>query len=275
MVNISRLYERTNYLLDIPYITSYVTEYDLSKANISSLKYMGYLSDKDYNWLYNADKMVREIYIGNLERSNHEVSKLKKQGILEARKQLFFENKLQDSEILSIKNDAVFVIGNRLIKNQFEHFTFNKKNVYTFFMSTSSKLEIYYLSDRISNLEVIDVKGINDNILPLHENYMISFLCEIFYMIQNNTIEDTISYFNDFYKNFIELKLDIGYYREFNAESIYRINSERQSFGFQFIDPSYLRRNSQGNSIINIDCNVLLLRDIYAILSDMYFRTKR
>lgn len=272
----SRLYEKTNYLLNIPYLSSiYITEYDLSKANISSLKYMGYLSDNDYNWLYNVDKMTREIYIGNLERSNNEVSKIKKQGILEARKQLFFENNLQDNEILSIKNDAVFIIGDRPIKNKFEHFTFNKKNVYTFFMTTTSRLEIYYMYDKISNLEVIDVKGINDKVLSKHENYMITFLCEIFYMIQNNTIEDVLSYYNDFYEKFINLELDPGYYREFNPASVYRIDSNRQSFGFEYIDSSYLKRNDSGISLINLDCNILLLRDLYGVISDIYFRTKR
>lgn len=273
----SELYNKTNYLLNVPYLSStYITEYDLSKANISALKYMGYLSDEDYNFLYNADKLYREVYIGKLERVDKKVSDLKKQGILEARKKLFFKNNLQDSEILSIKNDAVFIIGDRPIVNSFDIFKFNIKNRYTFFMVTTNKLEIYYKYDPISGEEIFDVKGINDNILEYHRNYMISFLCQIFYLLQTNTVEYTLRYFNDFYEKFVNFRLDSGYYREFDCYSMYRVNRPEKniSFGLPYIDNETIR-NSINNKLIDINCNTLLLRDVYSVLADLYFNSRK
>lgn len=273
-MNISELYTKHNYLLKIPYLTStYITEYDLSKANISALKYMGYLSDKDYIFLYNVDKMYREVYIGKLEAEDKNVTALKRQGILEARKKLFFENQLQDNEILSIKNDAVFIIGNRPIVSDFGLFNFKVKNLYTFFMLTKSNLEIYYKYDSVTGQEVFDVKGINDMKLEYHRDHMISFLCQIFYLLQTNTIEYTLQYFNEFYDKFINFELDSGYYREFNDYSMFRLRrNANTTFGLPYIDNNELKKNK---NIVDINCNTALLRDVYSVLVDIYFDKNR
>lgn len=264
---VSTLYKRMNYLLDIPYVTSsFITEYDLSKANISALKYERYLSDEDYSFLYSANKMYREIYIGNLEKGDKSITKIKQHGIEEARRLFFEANQLQDNEILSIKNDAIFVIGTKQLQTQFGIFDFKRKNTYSFFMSTKNRLEIYYYYDPVSGNEVFDVKGINDSVLLLHQDYMISFLCQIFYMIQTSTLEDTIRFYNEFYESFINRRLDIGYYREFNAGSKFRVISKHRDFGFDYPDPSYL-------PIFSLDCNIQLLRDVYSVIADIYFRS--
>lgn len=275
----SELYTRSNYLLNIPYVnSSYITEYDLSKANISALKYVGYLSDDDYNRLYFADKMYREIYIGKLEKQDSTVTELKKKGITEARRLFFEANDLQDKDILSIKNDAIFVIGSRVRTNTFGILDFKKKNTYTFFMHTSGHLEIYYLYNQLTGEEVFDVKGINDTTLELHKDFMIQFLCQIFYLIQTNTIEYTIGYFNDFYNDFVNLRLDCGYYREFNSDSmfkIYRPNSSFSSFYLPFIDEATLHHMNNDRSVIDVQTNIALLRDVYSVLADIYFNKKR
>ena len=264
---VSELYKRMNYLLDIPYVTSsFITEYDLSKANISALKYAGYLSDDDYSFLYNANKLYREIYIGNLEKRDKNLTKIKQHGIEEARRLFFEANKLQDHEVLSIKNDAIFVIGTKQLQTQFGIFDFKRKNVYSFFMSTKNRLEIYYYYDPVGGNEIFDVKGINDSVLHVHQDYMISFLCQIFYMLQTTTIDDTIRFYNEFYENFINRRLDVGYYREFNAISKFRVISKFNDFGFDYPDASYL-------PMFNLDCNIQLLRDVYSVLADIYFKS--
>ena len=266
---VSRLWEKTNYISDIPYINSnYVTEYDLSKANISSLLYVGKIDAYEYDRLYNMDKHLREIYIGNKLASKEFSYDDIRDGIKEAKRRLFESNNLTDLEILSIKNDAVFIIGTKPILTNFNDFIFSVKNVYTFFMNTSTKIEIYYKYDPMTGMEAIDVKGINDEVFIKHSNHMVQFLASVFYMIHKSTISDTLKYFNSFYEDYINRRLDIGYYREFNPESMFRIRSRYQDFGVDFISQNMINN-------IDIETNLRLLRDVHFVLTDLYFKTQK
>ena len=92
-------------------------------------------------------------------------------------------------------------------------------------------------------------------------------------MLQTNTIEYTLKYFNDFYDKFINFKLDAGYYRDFDSYSMFRIYRKKDTtFGMPYIDNDTLRNN---RNLININCNIKLLRDVYSVLVDIYFNKKR
>ena len=58
--------------------------------------------------------MTRQVYVGKLQRDKAIVDILKA-GIIEAKKILFEANDIKDYEVLSIKNDAVFIINRNLI----------------------------------------------------------------------------------------------------------------------------------------------------------------
>ena len=59
--------------------------------------------------MYNSERQVRQVYVGKLQKDKA-VSDALKEGIREARKNLFEANNIQDYEVLSIKNDAIFLI---------------------------------------------------------------------------------------------------------------------------------------------------------------------
>ena len=151
-------------------------------------------------------------------------------------------------------------MGTRNIQcNVNELFTFVPKNTYTFYMK-SMTLQIFYGYNQITNSEVLDIKGIKDIQLEYHRDYMVNFLCSLMYMIQNNTIEDTLQYYNNFYEQYINRKLPIEYYREFNSRSKFKVGR----YLLDYIDLSYI-------NMIDINTNLYLLRDIFAVLSDIYF----
>lgn len=262
------LWENINYSSSIPYvINKYITEYDIQKANISVLFHEGVIDESTYNMLYASDRDYRERYIGIMEKFDNSVYSKLSEGIIKF-KRLFCEaNDLNDEDILSIKNDAIYVIGKKCKYTQFDNIIFNDKTVYTLFVRLN-RLEIYYDYDKIRNNEIIDVKGINDNILPLHKDFMISFLCDVFYRLQCSTVEDAIKCCSTFYEEYVGRKLDIGFYREFNADSKYRINSSNSSFYLDDILPSYL-------GAIDISTNLDLLRSLYSILADIYIDRRR
>lgn len=262
----SELHKLINYSSGVPYINSnYIIEYDLSKANITSLLYYKEIDETLYNTLYNMDKIKREVYIGNLIRTNKNIYKAIKNGISYAKKLFFENNDIKDNEVLSIRNDAIFIIGNREMKTDFSPFIFSKKNTYTFFMKTSTRLELYYRYDRLTDMEYFDVKGINDSVLPKNEVF-ITLLCDTFFNIQNKTIEEAIQIFQNVYNNFIARKMDIEYYRSFDADSSFYIMS--RDFALDVITIKDINN-------IDITINLQILRDIHSILSDMYFSTKK
>ena len=162
------LWEKTNYTSSISYLTNvFITEYDIEKANINVLYTKGMIPKDIYEWLYSAEKMVREKYIGMLQRDNLEYTRILKEGIMEAKKLLFEANQINDNEVLSIRNDAVYVINRTLEHTRFGLINFKKKETYTSFYQIKDK-EFYYYYNRINKIEYIEVKGINNSVLKLH-----------------------------------------------------------------------------------------------------------
>ena len=63
----SKLYNEIVYRPQIPYaVNTFIYEYDLSKANISSLRAQNIIDDDTYRRLYNSDRMTRQIEIENM-----------------------------------------------------------------------------------------------------------------------------------------------------------------------------------------------------------------
>ena len=259
----SNYWSKTNYLAPIPYVVnSYITEYDISKANINILYYYGVINDEMYNMLYNCDKMQREVYVGKMERSHPEISDIKANGIKEFRHKFFSANNIQDSELLSIKNDAIYVIGKKCQFTKFDNVEFRESNVYTTYMRLP-RLELYYSFDPITNNEVLDIKGIKDAALELHREYMVSFLCDVCYKLQNSSVEEAIKTNNELLEAILTRQIDVRFFREFNGESMYRMSSRFSTF---FIN------NAVQSDIDYLDpaCNIEILRCISSILSDIY-----
>ena len=167
------LYYNINYTSGISYLdNTFIYEYDISKANINVL-YSKKAIDKDtYDYLYNANRDTRQVYIGKLQKENKEIATILKEGIIEAKKWLFETNNINDYEVLSIKNDAVFIINRVLNYTQFGLIEFKCKNKYTSFYKLNN-LEAYYLFDSFSKNEELEIKGISDNVLLFHKNYML------------------------------------------------------------------------------------------------------
>lgn len=258
----TNLWKETNYKPQLPYIINqFITEYDISKANINILLYKEIITKELYDELYNAEKKYREIIVGLMERNNPAISDIKAKGIMEFRKIFCESNELEDQDILTIKNDAIYVIGKFPSYTNFHNIVFVKKHTYTLFMLLD-KLEVYYLYDPISGCEVIDVKGINDNTLLLHREYMITFLCDVFYKLQNGAPQDAANTCSDFLEKYLRLELDVGFYREFNSRSQYRFDSVTSSFYFDSITREQLKE-------INTDVNLYIIRNLMGHVYDI------
>ena len=107
----SELYKKTNYIVKDPVVQNRIYEYDIRSANVSMLREYGHIQSKILDNLEKMSKEEREITVGNMIRQNKDIYKIISTGIRKSREKLFRENLIQSSEVLSIKNDAVFIIG--------------------------------------------------------------------------------------------------------------------------------------------------------------------
>lgn len=262
----SNLYSKTLLKPQIPYVVNkFIYEYDLSKANISSLRQQNIIDDELYQKLYSADRMYRQVYVGNMIRDDKEIGKLIKKGIIEAKKQFFDINNIEDWEILSIKNDAIFVIGRQMNGSISQFYNFRLANTYTIFMQLVD-LELYYY-DRFGpdgQLDInIDIKGINDDLLPLHENGIMQIIVDTCIDIQRNTARESISKLSKLYMDYINRRLPLEYYREFDYNSKYTVVSKFSVFKFDYITKDHL-------PYIDINRNLSIIRSLLWIMTNLY-----
>ena len=170
-----------------------------------------------------------------------------------AKFQLLSKNSIPVQEVVRIANDAIYILSD----NVYSHTTidddgilyFATKNKFTSMLTICKNLLIF--ANTANNGLVLDVKGINDELLFLHEP-MLGFIGELIIKIESNNTKEIISYFKDFYSRYMNRKLDLSYYRELNSDSMYRHSSGL-----------YLTSTATDIDSIDIGFNAYILRDIW------------
>ena len=225
------LYQKDNYLdKSITYLVSKeIFEYDISSAGFNLCRLYKLLSEDTLNRLECLPKHERHIQIGLLCRKDQNLNENLKKAFIDIRKWFFEANNLTDNDILSIKKDAIFVYK-RCDNTVNENLVFNMKNHYTSYYRINKK-ELY-----VGNH--LDIKGISDEKLELHKEYMVSFLYNIFKAIEQSSrtyVIREIKSFADYYK---AKELEFGYYRELNETSLFRCNYKfiGESLGLDVVD---------------------------------------
>ena len=225
MVDISKLYLRDLYLnknIDI-LVNVDIFEYDLKSANTSLCREYQLLPSKDIDEIEVMNKKDRVTKIGKLMRSNQTFKNGLKDAFIDIRRRFFEANDIEDSDILSVKKDAIFTLRKCKIRT-FGYCNFVPKNQYSSYMYINN-LEMYYKPNIFDyNESVVDVKGISDICLKKHDKHMIMFLRHLFRHLEESSQETQYSYIKNFMDNYKGLKLNTNYYREFDTQSIIRMN---------------------------------------------------
>lgn len=263
------LYEKVNYTQDIALLkNTNIYEYDIAKANISVLLNRGQIDSSLYDFLFNQDNMVRKIMVGNMEKLNKQLIKEKQQGIIDAKKYLFEANHIQDNEVLSIKNDAVFITReldpNKL---QYGNARFTLRNRYNLFIRIL-RLQLFYLLDQRNNLEVLDIKGIKDEVLEKQEDYMVDFIKELLFTFMTEGAGKALLLLRTFNRNYMNRELDINYYRDlYTGRFPLDTGSDIFSYSADALSNDLV-------SMVNIVNNGSFLRAISKVLYTEYLRKK-
>ena len=206
---------RDQYLSDIDAMfNKTIVEYDLKSANTSLARQFRLLPEEKIKEIESMPKQDRVVAIGMYKRDHPEYSEKEKAAFAAARKLFMVKNGLDETDIHSVKRDAIFCL--RYVKHErvADNLLFRPKNFYTSYIHLKP-FEIYY-----SAAEGIDVKGMDDDVYATrHEDYFGSFLCSM--IRRQETGNDVLRYIRKFWDNYKWRRLDAEYYREFNAQSQY------------------------------------------------------
>lgn len=255
--NIVPLLDQTSYLHPSRYISGRIVEYDIKSANITMLHKYKKINDQYFYYLSNLPKIDREKEIGNMIRVDSSVYDTIKYGIREAKVRLFNANDIKLSEIVRIANDAVYINRSYDLKNiVFDDVIFRIKSVNSVMMKLNSLIIFFYCDYDEFN---IDIKGMSDEIMELHKDYLLSDLAQIIFLIEKVSIEEAMNYFNTLYDNYINMKLPKEYYRCFDSASLYKHNKV-----------NFYLSNIENIEDIDINYNLILLRELWSILLEQY-----
>lgn len=271
----SRLWEKTYWTAPIDYINStYIREYDISKANINVLLSIGAIDNNTYDYLYKLPKNAREIMVGYMcaDRKEEKLAQQILRAIKEYRRLFFEANDIQDYSVLAIKNDAIYLIDTIPNITQFGLIEFKHKETYTSFYKLDRKFnkEFYYKLDIPNDIEILDIKGLGDEAYKFHEPYMIDFFKALFGTIETAGLDESIRLLQSFANQYISRELPIGYYRRFDNKCGYD-TIIHNTIGDMY-NMKYLAEKDM--SIVEIGYNYGILMNLYRYLASMHFNKK-
>ena len=254
--SLDELLDKKEYVGPSRYYSGRIIEYDIKSANINILYHEGVLNEEKYNYYSKLPKDAREVAIGQLMQRDNTIYHVLMNGILKFRRMIVESNNIKEEEIIRLATDAIYV--NRftdLAYTKFDNIEFVKK-------SESSNmvrlLDLLIFSKYIDNNIDIDVKGLG-NSTYLHQNFMLSIIANVIYMLERVSLEDAISYLTQMYEQYVRLQLPTGFYRQLNPYSGYLI----KGLNMIIYDETDI-------SMIDINYNLQYLRELHNILFERF-----
>lgn len=189
---------------------SSIIEYDLKDAGMTIIQGYKLLPENIIQELLRMDKLDRHIAVGKMQGKDKRFSESLLNKFTELRSLFISSNSLTDNDIISVKKDAIYTIGN--CKNTiFGNVKFVPKNRYSSYLRFTDNMgiEIYYNDDGL------DIKKMGETAINTHRLYMMDFIRQTIYLIERKdlSIRRYLKQFIDRYKH---QKLDTPYYIEFN-----------------------------------------------------------
>ena len=210
--------ERDSWTTKVDFIINDIYEYDMRRGGLSIIKEKQLLPEDQIRKLESMDKHDSNVEIGKMERSNKQLREGKKAGFKEYRL-LFGElNELTDDHIISVKKDAIFCTKYCNETKIGTHIEFREKNQYHAFLRLPGNKELYWNSYTGD----IDVKGITDDLVPLHRDYLLKSISMVIRKLSSYDVSGATNTLVRLMNDYKFRRLPAGYYREFNTDSKFR-----------------------------------------------------
>lgn len=238
--------DNDNYIISDDFIVSDIIEYDMHEAGWSIIQNERLVPPEIMESLSKLDKHARHIEIGKLKYKIKGFQKELSRCFRKYRLMFIAANNLSESDIVSIKKDAIFVKKYCYNTDFGDNVIFAEKHSYSAFMKIN-RLEFYWGSDN-----VLDIKGISDANLELHKNHMMKFLHRMIYKIAFADNHECIRYIIKFMNDYKKYQLDAGYYRPFNSTPFYPMMIDGVEHPVEYISKDYLPMCDISYNYVNI-----------------------
>jgi len=254
----STLYKKHNYLnKNYKHLQNVIIrEYDIKDAGFSIIIKNNLLDKKEILKIDNMTKLEKNIYIGKLMRKIPSLSVNILNQLESTRKDFILKNKIEDDEILYIKKDSICTINKKCETTNINGIIFKNKNNYSSYINLNG-IEFYYKSDG----DEITVKGISDDIVQFHNDFLLNDIKKILRFSEGCT---SISIKNilkkilfKFRSDYIGMNLDINYYREFNSMNSFKFKNTNSIISFYLDEPSFLKKSKFLKNNLDITYNYL------------------
>ena len=221
-----------------------IVEWDIKSANTSLMRYYNIASESVIDRFEKMKKSERERAVGLFSLKHKDFAMTLENKFTDIINQFIKINNIKEDNIISIKKDAIFVKNKDIKVSSFDQIVnFIPKNTYTGFLKIP-RYEFYY------NKNKIDIKGLNNNNIPLHINGILLFIKAVFEEASNySEINKFLKEYSYAYKN---KELTIDSYREFNSDSSFKTNIMGTVAYFKDADESLLRYIDISFNYINV-----------------------
>ena len=198
---------------NIPYIFhAHIVEWDMSKASLSVCEKFNLLDSDEINRLNSLPKLEREKAMGMHQRGNKEFSNRLLEGIREVRRKFLEINGLDESNVLSLHNDAVIFNSRKEIVSEIDGIKFHHDNTWDAYIRYG-RAEIFYKVDELGNGS-LDFKNVGKDKVQEHtfglNRYMIKVIGGIEAYDRN-----ILKYMRKFQQKYIQDELPEYYYSAF------------------------------------------------------------
>lgn len=222
----STLWKHDSYInKNVPFLfNKEIIEYDMKEAGFSLTQEFQLLDKKEIEKLKKYRKDNRKIELGKIQRNNETYKKGLKNAFETARQMFFEANDIEDSDIVSIKKDAIF--ASKTCKNHefLEYIDFRPKHFYTSYIQLPNNIELYYSPNELS------IKGIDDEKTGLHQNGMIHFINLFFKKMETEDTATVIEFTKRFIDKYKRRELGVEYYRTFDHKSKFYVSEDGTEF---------------------------------------------
>jgi hypothetical protein len=244
----SELYERSQWInQDFDYqFGSKIIEYDMKSAGLSLIKEYKLLPQEKIDELDSIkDKKTLNVKVGCLCRDDKDFNAKFQECFKLARQRFFEANILDERCIVSIKRDAIFVMGRECENTQFGYITFIPKHEYTSYIRI--KKNEFYINTKT---HTVDVKGLGqgetlEQIQKAHKDGIFELILRFARAMELNDdrVGVMMKIFITAYRN---LEQRVEYYRELNQSNAYRVYDE-------VLDDWVYRTDIDSSALPNID----------------------
>lgn len=245
------LYRYANYNAPVGYLfDKSIVEYDISKANISILREMGVIEHDTYEHMKFADRTSRQIFIGLLIKEDPTIQEQLNKGLEIAREMFCSSLKLDDTDILHVVKDAIFVVkpitfhGLPDSVQVSDLVTFTCRGRYTNYMKLFPGMYVYHDAGA-----PVRVRGMSEECQMLHKNFFLATIKSILDIRQMVGFSAAYNLVKASYKQLISHKGDVRYMRRFDSNSLYDFKDISNFCKFQadylsegaemMVDPSF------------------------------------